>query len=171
MSDFLPSVRHGQFDASPAAEEKHDRECSCMTDNGALSLASILHDTYGCRITCRGGRLADDRHPSHAEAYLDTAAAVLASLDAVGWTLVTVPGPGESVGYSGEGRADTRPRSDLAAASDLLCKYIDQTAEQAATIAALRAALKQISLTPGNRRLVASIAEIALAAATGRRHD
>ena len=37
--------------------------------------------------------------------------------------------------------ADTRPRSDLAAASDLLCKYIDQTAEQAATIATLRAAL------------------------------
>ena len=36
---------------------------------------------------------------------------------------------------------DTRPRSDLAAASDLLCKYIDQTAEQAATIATLRAAL------------------------------
>ena len=59
-----------------------------MTDNGALALASILHDTYGCRITCRSGRLANDRHPSHAEAYLDTATAVLASLDAAGWALV-----------------------------------------------------------------------------------
>ena len=55
---------------------------------GALALASILHDTYGCRITCRGGRLANDRHPSHAEAYLDTASAVLASLGAAGWRLV-----------------------------------------------------------------------------------
>jgi len=59
-----------------------------MSDNGALALASILHDTYGCRITCRSGRLANDRHPSHAEAYLDTATAVLASLDAAGWALV-----------------------------------------------------------------------------------
>jgi hypothetical protein len=58
-----------------------------MTDNGAAALASILHDIYGCRITCRGGRLADDRHPSHAEAYLDTARAVLDALDGVGWRL------------------------------------------------------------------------------------
>jgi hypothetical protein len=58
-----------------------------MTDNGAAALASILHDIYGCRITCRGGRLADDRHPSHAEAYLDTARAILDALDSAGWRL------------------------------------------------------------------------------------
>jgi hypothetical protein len=55
---------------------------------GHRALAAILHDTYGCRVTCRGGRLADDRHPSHTEAYLDTAARILAALDAAGWTLV-----------------------------------------------------------------------------------
>jgi len=82
-----------------------------MSDNGALALASILHDTYGCRITCRSGRLANDRHPSHAEAYLDTATAVLASLDAAGWALVRDAG---------------NPLADR---------------EQAATIATLRAAL------------------------------
>jgi len=48
----------------------------------------------------------------------------------------------QDLGEHGECQcADTRPRSDLAAVSDLLCKYIDQTAEQAATIATLRAAL------------------------------
>jgi len=48
----------------------------------------------------------------------------------------------QDLGEHGECQcADTRPRSDLAAASDLLCKYIDQTAEQAATIATLRDAL------------------------------
>jgi hypothetical protein len=46
-------------------------------DRGAAALAALLHDTYGCRITCRGGRLADDRHPSHTEAYLDTAERLL----------------------------------------------------------------------------------------------
>ena len=51
----------------------------------------------------------------------------------------------QDLGEHGECQcADTRPRSDLAAASDLLCKYIDQTAEQAATIATLRAALEDM---------------------------
>lgn len=95
-----------------------------MTDNGASALASILHDTYGCRITCRGGRLADDRHPSHAEAYLDTATRVLASLDAEGWTLVTVPGPGESAGYD-------REQALRAAIRDANALYEEMAAERA----------------------------------------
>jgi len=84
-----------------------------MSDNGAAALASILHDTYGCRITCRGGRLANDRHPSHAEAYLDTAAAIL----------------GERGVFLPDG---------LDAAFDFLART---NAEQAAEIATLRAAL------------------------------
>lgn len=41
-------------------------------------VAALLHDEYGCRITCRGGRLADDRHPSHNEAYRDQAERLVA---------------------------------------------------------------------------------------------
>lgn len=41
------------------------------------ALAIKLHDTYGCRITCRGGRLANDRHPSHMEAYRAPATGIL----------------------------------------------------------------------------------------------
>ena len=52
-----------------------------MTDDLRTTLANVLHDMYGCRVTCRGGRLADDRHPSHTEAYLYTAERVLAGID------------------------------------------------------------------------------------------
>ena len=44
-------------------------------------IAAFLHDEYGCRITCRGGRLADDRHPSHNEAYLAQAERLRAALE------------------------------------------------------------------------------------------
>ena len=47
-----------------------------MTLTDALALK--LHDTYGCRYTCRGGRLAEDRHPSHMEAYRKPALDILA---------------------------------------------------------------------------------------------
>jgi len=43
-------------------------------------IAAFLHDEYGCRITCRGGRLADDRHPSHNEAYRGQAECLRAAL-------------------------------------------------------------------------------------------
>jgi hypothetical protein len=48
-----------------------------MVDDMIEALALKLHDTYGCRITCRGGRLADDRHPSHMEAYRVPATGIL----------------------------------------------------------------------------------------------
>ena len=48
---------------------------------GVERIAAFLHDEYGCRITCRGGRLADDRHPSHNEAYLDQAERLRAALE------------------------------------------------------------------------------------------
>jgi hypothetical protein len=48
---------------------------------GVERIAAFLHDEYGCRITCRGGRLADDRHPSHNEAYLDQAGRLRAALE------------------------------------------------------------------------------------------
>ena len=78
------AIRNGTY----VTEERTPGPVLPHRPDGALTLASILHDTYGCRITCRGGRLADDRHPSHAEAYLDTATRVLASLDAEGWDLI-----------------------------------------------------------------------------------
>lgn len=43
-------------------------------------VAAFLHDEYGCRMSCRGGRLADDRHPSHSEAYRDQAERLVAAL-------------------------------------------------------------------------------------------
>lgn len=72
-----------------------------MSDPTA-ALSEQLHRQFGCRITCRGGRLADDGHPSHGEAWSDTAAAIIAALDAAGWTLITHPSPGESSGYDRE---------------------------------------------------------------------
>jgi hypothetical protein len=51
-----------------------------MTDPRAAALAEQLHKQFGCSITCRGGRLANDGHPSHAEAWSDTADAILAAL-------------------------------------------------------------------------------------------
>ena len=49
-------------------------------DAEVARVAAFLHDEYGCRITCRGGRLADDRHPSHNEAYRDQAERLVAAL-------------------------------------------------------------------------------------------
>jgi hypothetical protein len=53
-------------------------------------VAAFLHDQYGCRVTCRGGRLADDRHPSHNEAYRDQAERLVA---AAGVTVAAQPAP------------------------------------------------------------------------------
>ena len=103
-----------------------------MSDNGALALASILHDTYGCRITCRSGRLANDRHPSHAEAYLDTATAVLASLDAAGWALVR---------DAGNPLADREQAATIATLRADAAATIDRWAEALTEIATLRADL------------------------------
>ena len=103
-----------------------------MSDNGALALASILHDTYGCRITCRSGRLANDRHPSHAEAYLDTATAVLASLDAAGWALVR---------DAGNPLADREQAATIATLRAQYAAQLNRTIEANSTIATLRAAL------------------------------
>ena len=104
-----------------------------MSDNGALALASILHDTYGCRITCRSGRLANDRHPSHAEAYLDTATAVLASLDAAGWALVR---------DAGNPLADREQAATIATLRAQYAAQLNLTIEANSTIATLRAALE-----------------------------
>jgi len=72
-----------------------------MTTDDTLrsDLATVLHDIYGCRVTCRGGRLADDRHPSHTEAYLDTADRVIASVPSLALIAagVTLAAPAEGL--------------------------------------------------------------------------
>ena len=108
-----------------------------MTDNGAAALASILHDIYGCRITCRGGRLADDRHPSHAEAYLDTARAVLDALDGVGWRLTA-----RDKASPNEATIATL-RADLHTQNDLIDSMQDALNDRIRESATLRAALDE----------------------------
>jgi len=43
---FSPSRLHGQFDASPADEKKHDKECPCLSNNGLAALAAAMTDLF-----------------------------------------------------------------------------------------------------------------------------
>jgi hypothetical protein len=51
-----------------------------MNEPNVAALAEKLHDMLGCRVSCRGGRLANDKHPSHVEAYIPEAKRLLDSL-------------------------------------------------------------------------------------------
>jgi hypothetical protein len=139
------------------------------TDRTAL--AAALHDMLGCRITCRGGRLANDRHASHSEAYLDSAERLLAALD--GWTLlsnddrdaafdeivrlsaengrlrIALMGVATAAGEDTSGLDNpdqlTYPPIEkyaLTAVGEMRAKFEEGAREDAATITALRAALK-----------------------------
>ena len=128
-----------------------------MTDTTAL--AAILHGIYGCRITCRGGRLADDGDPAHAEAYLDTAAFIIEKLppDWCGHDPIDVADGSEAlttaymVGYErGKDAADAttaRLRRIEEAAQDTVDVFLRLPASlamrHAAALAALRAALEE----------------------------
>lgn len=54
--DYLPSVRHGQFTATPEHERNHDKDCPCikedlkpLTSEGADSLKSLINTLMDIR--------------------------------------------------------------------------------------------------------------------------